>query len=89
MRATKYFKNSEDMAVWAKTFCNQHKDHWMIRTTLRCDHIINENRKAIVLANNETIVQRLITCKVCNKHGNSPEIELLAGITNVEPLKEN
>jgi len=71
MRATKYFRNSTDMAVFAKSFCNEHKDRWMIRTTLRCDHVINENRKAIVLINNETIVQRLITCRTCNVHGNA------------------
>lgn len=73
MRATKYFKNSADMADFAKHFKVLNKNNWYIRTTLICDHVLNENRKAIVLATGETIVQRLITCKVCNKHGNSVE----------------
>lgn len=89
MRATKYFKNSTDMTAYAEFFCNTHKDRWMIRTTLRCDHVLNENRKAIILANNETMVQRLIVCKVCNKHGNSYETDLtLKAINNVEPNTE-
>lgn len=87
MRPTKYFRNSTDMTAFAQFFGNQHKDHWFIRTTLRCDHVINENRKAIVLVNNETIVQRLITCKVCNTHGNSYENDLLLKSLNVEPKK--
>ena len=84
MKATKYFRNSTDMAVFAQTFCNEHKDHWMLRTTLRCDHIINENRKAIVLVNNETIVQRLITCRTCNVYGNSQELHSRAESNDVE-----
>lgn len=71
MKATKYFNNSSDMSVFAQQFCNQDKNHWFLRTTLRCDHIINENRKAIVLVNNETIVQRLISCRICHLHGNA------------------
>ena len=89
MRATKYFRNSTDMAVFAKVFCDEHKDHWMLRTTLRCDHIINENRKAIVLVNNETIIQRLITCRTCNVHGNSQEVHNRAELNDVEPLNDN
>lgn len=80
MRATKYFQNSEEMAAYAKAFCDGQKDRWIIRTTLRCDHIVNEKRKAIIIADNETIVQRLITCKTCNTHGNSPENDLLLRI---------
>lgn len=89
MRATKYFRNSTDMSAFAKLFCDAHKDHWMIRTTLRCDHIINENRKAIVLVSNETIIQRLITCRTCNVYGNSQELHHLAELNTVELKKEN
>ena len=71
MKATKYFENSTEMADFAQDFCKKHKDHWFLRTTLRCDHVINENRKAIVLVNNETIVQRLISCRICHLHGNA------------------
>lgn len=76
------------MAVFAKVFCDEHKDHWMLRTTLRCDHIINENRKAIVLVSNETIIQRLITCRTCNVHGNSQEVHNRAELNDVEPKTE-
>lgn len=89
MRATKYFRNSTDMADFATVFCKEHKDHWMIRTTLRCDHIINERRKSIVLVSNETIIQRLITCRTCNVHGNSQEVHARAELNDVEPLNDN
>lgn len=88
MRATKYFRNSADMAVFSQSFSNEHKDNWFIRTTLRCDHIINENRKAIVLVVNETIVQRLITCRTCNIHGNSVEFHQDKE-SNVQPNTAN
>ena len=66
MRATKYFENSTEMAEYAANFRRENRhSKWFIKTFLRCDHRINENRKAIVLADNETIIQRLITCKVC------------------------
>lgn len=75
MKATKYFKNSTDMALFAESFKAKQKDNWYLRTSLRCDHVLNENRKAIVLVNNETLVQRLIACKVCNIHGNAIDVE--------------
>lgn len=74
MRATKYFRNATDMVAFAQNFCNEQKHRWFVRTTLRCDHLINEKRQAIVLVENETIVQRLIVCKKCNTHGNSQEL---------------
>lgn len=74
MKATKYFRNSTDMASFAQAFVNKSQNRWFLRTTLRCDHVINERRKAIVLVENETIVQRLITCRICNVHGNSIEL---------------
>lgn len=66
MKSTKYFQNSTEMADFAQQFRQESKQNkWFIRTFLRCDHVINENRKAIVLVDNETIIQRLITCKKC------------------------
>ena len=66
MKATKFFQNSTEMADFAQQFRQDNKQNkWFIRTFLRCDHVINENRKAIVLVDNETIIQRLITCKKC------------------------
>jgi len=41
---------------------------------LQCDHLIHERRNAIVLVHNETIIQRLISCRVCNTHGNAIDI---------------
>ena len=67
MKATKFFPNSTEMADFAKDFRIEHKqNHSYFRTFLKCNHRMNEQRKAIVLVDNETIVQRLITCKVCN-----------------------
>ena len=66
MKSTKYFQNSTQMAEYAQQFRQESKQNkWFIRTFLRCNHVINENRKAIVLVDNETIIQRLITCKKC------------------------
>jgi hypothetical protein len=79
MRATKYFKTKAEMTLFAEQFKAKQKNNWYLRTTLRCDHVLNENRNAIVLINNETIQQRLIECKICNTHGNA---------INVEPKKE-
>jgi len=75
MKATKYFRNSEDMANHAKGWCGKQSYRWFLRTNLRCDHVHHEKRKSIVLIERETVIQKLITCKVCNKHGNSLEIE--------------
>lgn len=76
MKATKYFPNSTEMAEFAKKYRNENKqNHWFIRTFLKCDHRVNEQRKAIVLADNETITQRLITCKVCFNAQNTKENE--------------
>ncbi|MDC9722383.1 MAG: hypothetical protein PSN34_06375 [Urechidicola sp.] len=80
MRATKYFKNSTDMAIFAAHFTAKQKSNWYIRTTLRCDHVLNQRRKAIVLVTGETIRQRLITCKVCNTHGNAVDVKRLKTI---------
>ena len=72
MKATKFFPNSEDMASYATEYRSQDKyKRWYFRTTLKCNHRMDERRKAIVLVDNETIVQRLITCKVCNNAQNS------------------
>lgn len=80
MKATKYFKTKAEMTLFAEHFKAKQKDNWYVRTNLRCDHILNQNRKAIVLVTNETIQQRLIECKICNIHGNA---------IDVEPKKEN
>ncbi len=71
MLATKYFKNKTDMVTFAKEFKAKDQFNWYIRTTLQCDHLIHERRNAIVLVHNETIIQRLISCRVCNVHGNA------------------
>ena len=66
MKATKFFPNSTAMADFAKEYCREHKQNrHYFRTSLQCNHVLNENRKSMILADNETIVQKLITCKVC------------------------
>lgn len=78
MRATKYFRTKEAMTQFAHEFKAQHPLNWYIRTTLECDHAVIQKRKAVVLISDEKVIQRLIYCKICNKHGNSivePETE--------------
>ena len=66
MKATKFFLNSTEMADFAKEYRapNKQNRHYF-RTYLQCNHRMNEQRKAMVLTDNETIVQKLITCRVC------------------------
>lgn len=66
MKATKFFLNSTEMADFAKDYRAANKrNRQYFRTYLQCNHRMNEQRKAMVLTDNETIVQKLITCKVC------------------------
>ncbi len=68
MRVTAYFQNSQEMADKAKAWKRERSDRWFIRTTFTCDHVQHERRKSIALVEGETIVQKLITCKTCQKH---------------------
>lgn len=77
MKPTKYFATKSELTDFAKTFRTFHPLNWYIRTTLECDHRVNEHRQAIVLINDEKLVQRLIVCNICKK------------ANNVEPLKDN
>lgn len=71
MRATKYFRTKEAMTQFAREFKAQHPLNWYLKTTLECDHAVIQKRKALVLVSNETVVQRVIYCPICNKHGNA------------------
>ncbi len=76
MKATKFFPNSTEMAEFCKEFCKENKQNRSyFRTFLKCNHRMNEQRKAMVLVDNETIVQRLITCKVCYNAQNPQQDE--------------
>ena len=88
MKATKYFRTSEEMAAYGKDWCKAFSYRWYLRTSLICDHAPHEKRKAIVLVERETLQQSLITCKVCNQHGNSLEIEQAIEKLKVELKKE-
>lgn len=79
MRATKYFRTKDAMTQFAREFKAQLPLNWYIRTTLECDHAVIQKRKAIVLVNNEKVVQRVVYCPICNEHGNAI----------VEPIKDN
>lgn len=71
MRATKYFRTKEAMTLFAREFKAQHPLNWYIRTTLECDHAVIQKRKAIVLVSDEKVIQRIIYCPICHKHGNA------------------
>jgi hypothetical protein len=78
MRPTAYFSNASDMAKHAISWRDSNAYRWYLRTTLRCDHVHHEKRKAIVLIERERVVQKLITCKSCCKREPSPDREMLA-----------
>lgn len=71
MRATKYFRTKEAMTTFARNFKALHPLNWYIKTTLECDHAVIQKRKALVLIGNETVIQRVIYCPICHKHGNA------------------
>ncbi|MFE3868716.1 hypothetical protein ACFX5E_11605 [Flavobacterium sp. LS2P90] len=71
MRATKYFHTKEAMTQFACEFKALHPLNWYIRTTLECDHAVIQKRKAIVLVSDEKVIQRIIYCPICHKHGNA------------------
>ena len=75
MRATKYFRTKEAMTQFAREFKAQHPLNWYIRTTLECDHAVIHKRKALVLISKETVIQRVIYCPICHKHGNAIIVE--------------
>lgn len=68
MRVTAFYPNSEQMANDAKGWAGERSDRYYIRTTLRCNHVAHEKRKAIVLVQGEKVMQNLITCKTCHQH---------------------
>lgn len=53
------------MTHYAKTFAKAKDLHWYQRTKMRCNHLI-QNKEAIMLFDNERLVQRLVRCRVCN-----------------------
>jgi hypothetical protein len=65
MKPTIYLSRKSEMTDFAKTFAKEHPDNWYLRTTLECDHKVNEKRKAIVLITAEKLVRRLIVCGTC------------------------
>ena len=71
MRATKYFRTKEAMTQFALEFRTQHPLNWYVRTTLECDHAVIQKRKAIILISDEKVMQRVIYCPICHKHGNA------------------
>lgn len=75
MKATKYFRTKSAMTEFAKDFRKLHPLNWYIKTTLECDHVIIQRRKALVLISDETVTQRVILCSICNEHGNSVELK--------------
>ncbi len=77
MLATKYFRTKAEITAFAKAFSALHPLNWFVRTTLECDHRVNERRKAIVLISDEKVVQRIIVCNTCKKANVSPQNEKL------------
>lgn len=80
MRVTAYFTNSAEMSARAEIWAYERSDRWYIRTTMRCDHVHHEKRKAIVLIEGEKVIQKLITCKMCNKYAGSSIVKPLENL---------
>lgn len=70
MRPTQFFRSKAELTNAAKQHSKAHQHNWVIRTKLPCNHRVNHNNKAIVLLENETIVQRLVLCNCCNQFYN-------------------
>lgn len=66
MRPTIYVNTKLELTETAKAFAKEHPNNWYLRTTLECDHKVNEKRKAVVLITGEKLVRRLIVCQTCN-----------------------
>lgn len=75
MKATKYFRTKQAMSNFAKEFRKMHPLNWYVKTTLECDHAIIQRRKALLLVSDESIIQRVILCPICNEHGNAVEVK--------------
>ncbi len=70
---TKYFRTKAEITNFANNFRTLHPLNWFVRTTLECDHRVNERRKAIVLISDEKVVQRIIVCNTCKKANDQPQ----------------
>lgn len=66
MKPTKFFRSKAEMTAFAKQFAEK-VNCWYLRTTLHCNHDVIGKRKAIILVEKETIVQRLIQCNTCKQ----------------------
>ncbi len=77
MRVTAYFDKGIDMSAKAERWAFERSDRWFVRTTMRCDHIHHEKRKAILLVEGEQVVQKLITCKICKKYAGTHNVPLI------------
>jgi hypothetical protein len=73
MKPTIYFAKKSDMTNFAKTFAKEHPANWYLRTTLECDHKVNEKRKAVVLIHGEQLERRLIVCGTCKPKSTNNE----------------
>jgi hypothetical protein len=73
MIPTKYFSTKSELTDFAKAFRAMHPLNWFLRTTLECDHKVNERRKSIILIADEKIVQRLTICGTCKNANVEPK----------------
>tara|TARA_R110002126_G_scaffold78629_1_gene195643 strand:+ start:19464 stop:19688 length:225 start_codon:yes stop_codon:yes gene_type:complete len=65
MKPTQYVSRKSEMTDIAKSFAKKHPENWYIKTTLECDHKVNERRKGVFLVTAEKLVQRVIVCGTC------------------------
>lgn len=72
MKPTQYFSTKAELTDFARAFRALHPQNWYLRTTLECDHRVNERRQSIVLISDEKVVQRLIICNTCKKANVEP-----------------
>ena len=76
MKPTQYVAKKLELTHFAEMFRASHPKNWYLRTTLECDHRVNERRKSVVLISGETIVQRIIICGTCKKANVEPNTEI-------------
>lgn len=73
MKPTQFLAKKSELTAFAKAFRLLHPKNWYLRTTLECNHRVNERRKSIVLISDEKVVQRLILCGICKKANVEPK----------------
>ncbi|MBU2923036.1 hypothetical protein KO504_16930 [Winogradskyella psychrotolerans] len=68
MKPTNYYHSKAALTKAAQLHSAISSKHWFIRTKLPCNHDVFANKKAVLLLEGNTLVQRLVQCNTCNQY---------------------